>query len=166
MGGAGFEGLSESGSIEDENVPIRIQSSIDKVTSMLSEDNDTIESMTTDDEKREKLRHEYEEKQRKKRRKQSTGRAEEYHKMTPRDEGDRKQNHDPSGMRREMSDLRQLSNLTMEDIDISEYLDNKIVQNAHMTDRLRNTLLRFDSQMGTPKTYTGVISENNSSEGE
>lgn len=166
LGGAGFEGLSESGSIEDENVPIRIQSSIDKVTSMLSEDNDTIESMTTDDEKREKLRHEYEEKQRKKRRKQSTGRAEEYHKMTPRDEGDRKQNHDPSGMRREMSDLRQLSNLTMEDIDISEYLDNKIVQNAHMTDRLRNTLLRFDSQMGTPKTYTGVISENNSSEGE
>lgn len=166
LGGAGFEGLSESGSIEDENVPIRIQSSIDKVTSMLSEDNDTIESMTTDDEKREKLRHEYEEKQRKKGRKQSTGRAEEYHKMTPRDEGDRKQNHDPSGMRREMSDLRQLSNLTMEDIDISEYLDNKIVQNAHMTDRLRNTLLRFDSQMGTPKTYTGVISENNSSEGE
>jgi len=166
LGGAGFEGLSESGSIEDENVPIRIQSSIDKVTSMLSEDNDTTESMTTDDEKREKLRHEYEEKQRKKRRKQSTGRAEEYHRMTPRDEGDRKQNHDPSGMRREMSDLRQLSNLTMEDIDISEYLDNKIVQNAHMTDRLRNTLLRFDSQMGTPKTYTGVISENNSSEGE
>jgi len=166
LGGAGFEGLSESGSIEDENVPIRIQSSIDKVTSMLSEDNDTIESMTTDDEKREKLRHEYEEKQRKKGRKQSTGRAEEYHRMTPRDEGDRKQNHDPSGMRREMSDLRQLSNLTMEDIDISEYLDNKIVQNAHMTDRLRNTLLRFDSQMGTPKTYTGVISENNSSEGE
>lgn len=166
LGGPGLEGLSESGSIEDENVPIRIQSSIDKVTSMLSEDNDTIESMTTDDEKREKLRHEYEEKQRKKRRKQSTGRAEEYHRMTPRDEGDRKQNHDPSGMRREMSDLRQLSNLTMEDIDISEYLDNKIVQNAHMTDRLRNTLLRFDSQMGTPKTYTGVISENNSSEGE
>jgi len=166
LGGPDFEGLSESGSIEDENVPIRIQSSIDKVTSMLSEDNDTIESMTTDDEKREKLRHEYEEKQRKKGRKQSTGRAEEYHRMTPRDEGDRKQNHDPSGMRREMSDLRQLSNLTMEDIDISEYLDNKIVQNAHMTDRLRNTLLRFDSQMGTPKTYTGVISENNSSEGE
>jgi len=166
LGGPDFEGLSESGSIEDENVPIRIQSSIDKVTSMLSEDNDTIESMTTDDEKREKLRHEYEEKQRKKGRKQSTGRAEEYHRMTPRDEGDRKQNHDPSGMRREMSDLRQLSNLTMEDIDISEYLDNKIIQNAHMTDRLRNTLLRFDSQMGTPKTYTGVISENNSSEGE
>ena len=157
--------LSENDSIEDENAPIRVQTSIDKVAAILSEDNEQEESLT-DDEKREKLKQEFEEKQRKRRRKISTGRAEEYHRMTPRDAGDRKQNHDPTGMNREMSDLKQLSNLTMEDIDIGEYLDNKIVQNAQMTDRLKTTLFSLEKKMGKPKTYTGVISENNSSEGE
>ena len=157
--------LSENDSIEDENAPIRVQTSIDKVAAILSEDNEQEESLT-DDEKREKLKQEFEEKQRKRRRKISTGRAEEYHRMTPSDAGDRKQNHDPTGMNREMSDLKQLSNLTMEDIDIGEYLDNKIVQNAQMTDRLKTTLFSLEKKMGKPKTYTGVISENNSSEGE
>ena len=160
-GPEGMEGLSENDSIEDENVPIRIQSSIDKVTSLLSEDNDENTSLT-DDEKREELRYEFEEKQRKRRR--ST--YEKHHKIKPSDEGDRKQNFDPSGMRREMSDLKQMSSLKMEDLDISEYLDNKIVQNAQMTDRIRNTLSRLDKKMGKPKTFTGVISENNSSEEE
>lgn len=150
--------LSEGGSIEDENVPIRIQTSIDKVTSLLSEDDDSLS--LTDDEKREVTRKEYEEKRRKKR--NST--YEKHHKISPDDEGDKKQNFDPSGMNREMSDLKALTKLTMEDIDISEYLDNKIVQNAQMTDRLKSTLSRLETKMGKPKTYTGVISENNSSE--
>ena len=54
----------------------------------------------------------------------------------------------------------------MEDIDISEYLDNKIVQNANMTDRIKSTLGQLDNVLGKPKTFTGVISENNSSGGE
>ena len=158
--------LSENDSIEDENVPIRIQSTIDNVTSLLSEDVDEDDdSSLTDDEKRDKLRHEYEERRRKKRRNQESGRAEEYHRMTPRDAGDRKQN-DVAGMNREMSDLKALSKLTMEDLDISEYLDNKINQNAQMTDRIKSTLSRLDMKMGKPKTFTGVISENNSSEEE
>jgi len=159
------EGLSENDSIQDESVPIRVQSSIDKVTSMLAEDIDSDESLS-DDEKREKLRHEYEERRRKKRRSSDALMADKHHKITPSDKGDEEQNFDPSGMRREMSDLAQLSKLTMEDIDISEYLDNKIVQNAQMTDRIRNTLHRLDKKIGKPKTYTGVISENNSSGGE
>lgn len=154
------EGLSENDSIQDENVPIRIQSSIDKVTSMLAEDFEVDESLT-DDEKREASLDAYEEKRRKARR--ST--YEKHHKIKPSDKGDKNQNS-VDGMAREMSDLRQLTKLTEEDIDISEYLDNKIVQNAQMTDRLRNTLHRLDRKIGKPKTYTGVISENNSSGGE
>jgi hypothetical protein len=153
-------GLSENNSIEDEDFPIRVQSSIDRMTDMLSEET------LTDDEKREKWKKDYEEKRRKKRNKQSSGRAEDYHRMSPRDKGDKKQNHDPSGMNREISDLKQLSSLKMEDIDISEYLDNKIIQNAHMTDRIKNTLINLEKKIGKPKTFTGVISENNSSEGE
>ena len=49
---------------------------------------------------------------------------------------------------------------------LSEYLDNKIVQNVYMTDRIKSTLSRLEKKIGTPKTFTGVISENNSSEGE
>ena len=159
------EGLSENDSIQDESVPIRVQSSIDRVTSMLAEDIDSDESLS-DDEKREKLRHEYEERRRKKRRASDALMADKHHKIKPSDKGDKAQNFDPSGMRREMSDLAQLSKLTMEDIDISEYLDNKIVQNSQMTDRIRNTLHRLNKKIGKPKTYTGVISENNSSGGE
>lgn len=159
------EGLSENDSIQDESVPIRVQSSINRVTSMLAEDIDGDESLS-DDEKREKLRHEYEERRRKKRRASDALMADKHHKIKPSDKGDKAQNFDPSGMRREMSDLAQLSKLTMEDIDISEYLDNKIVQNSQMTDRIRNTLHRLNKKIGKPKTYTGVISENNSSGGE
>ena len=153
--------LSENDSIEDENVPIRIQNSLEKVETMLSED---AEDFLTDDEKREKIRHEYEERRRKKRR--ASVMADKHHKIKPSDAGDKAQNFDPSGMRREMSDLKQLGSLTNEDIDISEYLDNKIVQNVYMTDRIKSTLSRLEKKIGTPKTFTGVISENNSSEGE
>jgi predicted metal-dependent peptidase len=133
---------------------------------MLSEDEDKDDSQLTDDEKREKLRKDYEEKRRKRRRSQSSGRAEEFHRMSPRDEGDRRQNHDPSGMKREIDDLKSLSSLKMEDIDINDYLDSQIAHNAHMTDRLKNTLNNLDKSISKPKIYSGVISENNSSEGE
>jgi hypothetical protein len=158
--------LSENDSIQDENVPIKIQNKIDYVSSMLSEDEDKDDSQLTDDEKREKLRKDYEEKRRKRRRSQSSGRAEEFHRMSPRDEGDRRQNHDPSGMKREIDDLKSLSSLKMEDIDINDYLDSQIAHNAHMTDRLKNTLNNLDKSISKPKIYSGVISENNSSEGE
>ncbi|MBW2994605.1 portal protein, partial [Candidatus Woesearchaeota archaeon] len=40
------ESLSENDSIQDESVPIRVQSSIDKVTSMIAEDIDSYESLS------------------------------------------------------------------------------------------------------------------------
>ena len=157
--------LSENDSIEDENVPIKIQNSLNKVSSMLSEDAENNESLT-DDEKRERLRHNYEEKRRKRRGKQYAGMDGNHHSIKPRDAGDKKQNS-ASGMEREMSDLKSLSSLKLEDIDISEYLDNKIIQNAQMTDRIRSTLTSLNRKLDIkPRKFTGVISENNSSEGE
>jgi len=162
---SGPESLSENDSIEDENVPIKIQSSLDRFTSMLAEDSEQ-EGPLTDDEKREKLRHEYEEKRRKRRRMQYAEMDGNHHSISPRDAGDKKQNS-VSGMEREMSDLKSLSSLKLEDIDISEYLDNKIIQNAHMTDRIKSTLSSLNKKLNIkPKKFTGVISENNSSEGE
>lgn len=161
----GPSSLSENDSIEDENVPIKIQNSLNKVSSMLSEDAESDEPLT-DDEKREKLRHEYEEKRRKRRRMQYAEMDGNFHSIKPRDAGDKKQNS-VSGLEREMSDLKSLSSLKLEDIDISEYLDNKIVQNAQMTDRIRHTLTGLNRKLNIkPKKFTGVISENNSSEGE
>lgn len=165
LSGPESQSLSENDSIEDENVPIKIQSSLNKYASMLAEDS-VQEDPLTDDEKREKLRNEYEEKRRKRRRMQYAEMDGDQHSIKPRDAGDKKQNS-ASGMEREMSDLKSLSSLKLEDIDISEYLDNKINQNAHMTDRIRSTLTRLDKKLNIePKKFTGVISENNSSEGE
>ena len=161
----GPSSLSENDSIEDENVPIKIQNSLNKVSSMLSEDAESDEPLT-DDEKRENIRHEYEEKRRKRRRMQYAEMDGNFHSIKPRDAGDKKQNS-VSGLEREMSDLKSLSSLKLEDIDISEYLDNKIVQNAQMTDRIRHTLTGLNRKLNIkPKKFTGVISENNSSEGE
>ena len=52
--------------------------------------------------------------------------------------------------------------LNEEEWDISEYLDNKIKQNAKMTSRLQSTLQRFENKFGKT-SQKGIISENNSS---
>ena len=54
----------------------------------------------------------------------------------------------------------------VEDFDIGEYLDNKIMQNAKITGQIRSTLNKFETQFGRPKKKSLVISENNSSEEE
>jgi len=157
----GGEGaLSESDSVEDIGVPIRIQNKIDSVTSMLAEE-ESKDEILTDDEKREKLKHEYEEKRRKHQRKQHAEFAEDFTTMR-RDAGSRRQN-DVTGMPREMDSLKSMGNLKFEDINIDDYLDNKIIQNAQMTNNIKSTLTRLDNTYGKPKKFTGVISENNSS---
>jgi hypothetical protein len=155
-------GLSESDSVEDINVPIRIKNKIDSITSILSEDDEKDE--LTDDEKREALRHEYEEKRRKRQRKSDANFAEDFTSLR-RDAGSRRQN-DVTGIPREMDNLKSAGNLKFEDINIDEYLDNKIIQNTKMTNSIKSTLSRLDNVYGKPKSYTGVISEINSSEEE
>ena len=156
----GEDALSESDSVEDIGVPIRIQNKIDSVTSMLAEE-ESKDEILTDDEKREKLKHEYEEKRRKHQRKQHAEFAEDFTTMS-RDAGSRRQN-DVTGMPREMDSLKSMGNLKFEDINIDDYLDNKIIQNAQMTNNIKSTLTRLDNTYGKPKKFTGVISENNSS---
>ena len=79
--------------------------------------------------------------------------------------------NDVSGIPRMMSDMKALKSphkkiaretmINEEDLDISEYLDNKINQNAKITGRLKSTLSRLDQKFG--KHSPSVISENNSS---
>ena len=82
-----------------------------------------------------------------------------------RDAGSRRQN-DVTGIPREMDNLKSAGNLKFEDINIDEYLDDKIIQNTKMTNSIKSTLSRLDNVYGKPKSYTGVISEINSSEEE
>ena len=158
----GDAGLSESDSVEDVNVPIRVKNKIDSITSILSEEDEKDE--LTDDEKREELRHEYEEKRRKRQRKSDANFAEDFTSLR-RDAGSRRQN-DVTGIPREMDNLKSAGNLKFEDINIDEYLDDKIIQNTKMTNSIKSTLSRLDNVYGKPKSYTGVISEINSSEEE
>jgi len=166
----GEDSLSESDSVEDEDVPIRIQKRIENITSILAEEeakDDMLDEESTDDEKREKARYEYTEKRRKHQRKQESEQAED-HSSLRRDAGSRRQN-DVTGIPREMDDLNSLKsmgNLKFEDISIDDYLNDKFTQNAHMTKNIKSTLSNLDSALGKPKKFTGVISENNSSEGE
>ena len=66
-------------------------------------------------------------------------------------------------MPREKDSLASLGKLKLEDLEIDAYLDNKIVQNAQITDTIRSTLNSLEANYGKPKTFTGIISENNSS---
>jgi hypothetical protein len=158
-------GLSESDSVDDEDVPIRIQQKIDSITSLLAEDEDREEDeKLTDDEKREASLKKYQEKRKKRQGKDYAEMGQDFSKLK-RDAGAERQN-DVSGMPREIDALKSLGKLKFEDINIDEYLDNKIIQNAQITGRIKSTLSRLDNAYGRPKKYTGVISENNSSEGE
>lgn len=167
----GDDALSESDSVEDEDVPIRIQKRIESITSILAEEeakddmlDETLDEVLTDDEKREKARYEYSEKRRKHQRKQESEQAED-HSSLRRDAGSKRQN-DVTGIPREMDSLKSMGNLKFEDISIDDYLNDKFTQNAHMTKNIKSTLSNLDSALGKPKKFTGVISENNSSEGE
>ena len=99
----------------------------------------------------------------KRRKAQRTDRANLAHDMSSTYQRTRRQN-DVSGMPREKDSLMSLGKLKLEDLAIDEYLDNKIVQNAHINDSIRSTLSSLEANYGKPKTFTGIISENNSSE--
>tara|TARA_B100000700_G_C15025436_1_gene847880 strand:- start:783 stop:2618 length:1836 start_codon:yes stop_codon:yes gene_type:complete len=160
------EPISENDSVDDVSVPIRIQSKINDVTSMLNEaddddddDDDASELSEFEIARRESLKS-YKEKRRKA---QRTDRSNLAHDMSSTYQRTRRQN-DVSGLPREKDDLMSLGKLKLEDLEIDEYLDNKIVQNAQINDSIRSTLSSLDANYGKPKTFTGIISENNSSE--
>jgi len=163
----GAPALAETNSVNDDVVPIRIQQKIDDIVSVLDEDN-TPDKEGSDSEMTEfeEFQKEYEIDYKIKRSKaKNTRKAEFADNMSSTYQRTRKQNS-VDGMSRLGGDLRSLvkPNLNEEDFDIGEYLDSKIVQNAHMTSQIKSTLSKLNTQFGKEEKRQIVISENNSSE--
>ena len=158
------DALSETNSINDDIVPIKIQEKINNITAMLEEEKDDLDD---DLDELEKFQKDYQRDQKiKASKKKSVAKAELAHNMSSTYQRNRSQN-DVSGMPRLKSDLRALAKpdvLKEEEIDIGEYLNNKLVQNAQLTGQIKSTLDRFENQFGSPRKRPTVISENNSSE--
>ena len=159
--------LAETNSVEDDVVPIRIQNKINKIASIIDEDTSKEEDdddLTEFEEFQKDYQRDYRIKQSKAKNVQKSELA---HNLSSTYQRTRKQN-DETGMHRLKGDLKGLvkPKLNEEDFDISEYLDNKLVQNATLTGRLKSTLSRLNSKIDGGEKRQIVISENNSSEEE
>ena len=161
----GTLGLSEKNmlSINDEDAPIKVQKLIDE-TSVVDKEKDDEKDLTEFELWQEEEQQKFKTKQRKARHSISDNMSSTYQR--------RRSQNDVSGMPRMMSDMKALINptknlskesaLNEEDFDISEYLDNAIIQNAKMTSQLQSTLQRFENKFGKISNQ-GIISEKNSS---
>lgn len=175
LGGGDLGGLSEKSilSVDDDDAPIKVQRLIDSSSALLNEENkDDEEENLTEFEKwqiqarKETEREEYKRTHGGRGRRTATGQdglmsAEGYQ--------DNRSQNDVTGLPRNYMDLKASYKMdipsaneasTLDVLDISEYLDIKIEQNAQMTANIKSTLNRLDSKLGKPRS---VISENNSS---
>ena len=173
--GGDMGGLAEKNilSIDDDDAPIKVQRLIDSSAALLNEENEDEEDENlTEFEKwqiqarKETERKEYKRTHGGRGRRTATGQdglmsANSYQR-------DRSQNN-VTGMPRNEMDLKASYKMdipsanevsSLDSLDISEYLDIKIEQNAQMTAKIKSTLNRLDSKLGKPRS---VISENNSS---
>ena len=154
-------------SILDDDAPIKVSNKVSKISSILSEDNEKKEEEMSDIEKK------ISEKQRKskyyKRHKKKGLDQTQYSEKNKNEKKD-----DETGLNRMIADLKSdinprasyipsksdLFEMNRDDIDISEYLDNKIMQNAAMTNTIKSTLNSLQDYVNSKPS---VISENNSS---
>ena len=158
-GDAGGEALAEL-NVNDEDAPIKVDNVIRKVTSILNEEDKDEEEDSEEDHKmnvREKLR-----KQQTSQRRGVDGilngvKTSKYEK-------------DTTGMKRELSDLKQSwktprvdEDYFRDEMNLEEYLDNKIAQNAQMTGRIKSALNSLDDFVNS---QPHVISESKKSSGE
>ncbi len=147
-------------SILDDDAPIKVSNKVSKINAILSEDSEKEKEEMSDIEKKisEKQRKSKYYKNKKKKDLQDIDIA---------GQNKNKKKDDVAGMNRLMADIKSdiapktdLFEMTKDDIDISEYLDNKIMQNAAMTNTIKSTLNSLQDYVSSkPK----VISENNSS---
>ena len=154
-------------SVEDDEAPIRIQSSLNEINKDLEEED---EDLLTDLEIFQKsVQEKYKEKRRKHQRKAEIDMPDfaEMNKEKPQ----RTQRGDITGMKELNAELRgdvnPLRNLSeVEDFNIDEYLDLSITKNAQMTNQIKSTLNRMKGLFGTNQSV--IISETikNSSEEE
>ena len=141
--------------IDDEETPIRVANNIARLT----------DKLLGEETKSEKFQKEMEQKEKEKKRKRQTK------ELTNTDQlniaGKNKGNKDDvSGMKRELSDLKQSYSLgsvnehNWDEFDIDTYLDNKINQSGRMTNRIQSALKSLGDHIDSQPR---VISENNKS---
>lgn len=135
----GEEPLAEL-KIDDEETPIRVAQNIQRITQGLLSEDDVKEKQKEAEDK-------IKEKKRKRQTKELTNT--DQLNIAGQNKGNK---NDPSGMRREMSDLKQSYSLTENDedqLDLNEYLDNKIQQNANMNGRIKSALNSLDDHINS-----------------
>jgi hypothetical protein len=146
---AGEEPLAEL-KIDDDNAPVKVANSINRITSQL---------LSEEDEEKDMLDN-IKEKQRKAQRKEKTATDQLYNaSVTDKDK-------DVSGVKRELSDLRQSyksPRIDEEYSDIDAYLDNKMVHNAQITNQIQSVLNSLDDHINSQPR---VISESNNTSGD
>lgn len=141
--------------LDDENAPIKVANRVNRITSLLSEDDNL-----TSDQKKKKAEDELKEKRRKAQSKEKT--ATDQLNIAGLNKKD-----DITGLSRDRTDLMKsykipsISEHNLDEISLDEYLDNKIVQNAHMTGRIQSALKGLEDHINLQPR---VLFENNTTE--
>ena len=154
----GGEALAEL-TMKDDDAPIKVDNIIKRVTSFLNEDEEKEEDSEEDPESKVKERL----------RKQQTDQRRGVDGILNGVKST-KYEKDFTGMKRELSDIKQSwkspsvnEEYFRDELNVDEYLDNKIEQNAHMTGRIKSTLNSLEDFINLQPR---VISESNQSSGE
>jgi sulfur relay (sulfurtransferase) DsrC/TusE family protein len=170
-------GLSEKSmlSIQDDDMPIKIQNKINASLNLINEDdkkNENEDDTLTEFEKWQKDQVKSKETSRKKKEKYTR----KNHLFADNHFSEYQRNR-----RREKDvfyDVRhglksdakfkseKLDELSGDNINIDEYLDNKIIKNAELTNSIKSTLKRFDNNFGVSPKNKIIISETKNSSGE
>ena len=145
-------------SITDADAPIKVVNNLNKIDNMLKEKNEKNDEALT----------EFEKWQKKSQTKYKIKRSKAQHKEKQQREdlfSDYQRNRSRAsvdGLRSEQDKLKASYNMKIdEELNIEEYLDSKITQNAQITNAIRSTLNNLGNRINN--TSKKVISENNSS---
>ena len=159
-------------SVYDELVPIKVKNIIDKNTSILNEKSasDGEDEKLTEFEAWQKEKNSKQKKEKEKREKYKNTQHLFSDNMVNRYQDTRKRNTDPMyGVKADLnSDIKYRSESLKEvdNFNIEEYLDNKIIKNAELTNRIKSTLNRFGDRFDVAKNKNIIISETFNSSGE
>jgi len=173
----GGPALSEKNmlSIQDDDMPIKIQNKINASLNLINEDdkkNENEDDTLTEFEKWQKDQVASKEVSRKKKEKYarknhlfSDNHFSEYQRNRRREKDVFYDvHHDLKSPAKYKAE--KLDELSGDNINIDEYLDNKIIKNAELTNSIKSTLKRFDNNFGVSPKNKIIISETKNSSGE
>ena len=143
-------------SINDESAPIKVVNTLRYVDNLINEDKEEKEddNLTEFEQWQLNKSKKYFDKRKKAQHKHKQQREDLFNRYQA-----RRKSNSVDGLRKDQDKLRQSIKID-EDLNIDEYLDTKIVQNAHITNAIKSTLNRLNDKINSVPT---VISENNSS---